>query len=76
MARVEGTHAQGKAGRAIHYVADYEVTRHTIHFRASFDGGSVHEGEFDFDASKLGAAEAVDAFLRNHIEKADWDVAP
>ena len=76
MARVEGTHAQGKAGRAIHYVADYEVTRHTVHFRASFDGGSLHEGEFDFDPSKLRAAEAVDAFLRNHIEKADWDVAP
>jgi hypothetical protein len=76
MAKVEGTHAQGASGRVVRYVAEYEVTGHTIHFRASFDGGSRHEGEFDFDPSKLGAAAAVDAFLQNHIEKADWDAAP
>ena len=76
MARVEGTHAQGARGRQVRYVADYEVTGNTIHFRASFDGGSKYEGEFDFDPSKLDAAAAVDAFLQNHIEKADWDAAP
>ena len=76
MATVEGTHAQGAAGRTVHYVADYEVHGNTIHFHASFDGGSTHEGEFDFDPTKLAAAQAVDAFLRNHIEKADWDVSP
>ena len=76
MAKVEGTHAQGASGRSVRYAAEYEVTGNTIHFRASFDGGGRHEGEFDFDPSKLAAAAAVDAFLRNHIEKADWDAAP
>jgi hypothetical protein len=36
----------------------------------------VHEGHFDFDPSHLRAAAAVDAFMQNHIEKSDWDVAP
>jgi hypothetical protein len=76
MARLEGAHARGGGGRVVRYVADYEVAGNTIHFRASFDGGSRHEGEFDFDPSKLGAAAAVDAFLQNHIAKADWDAAP
>ena len=76
MARVEGTHAQGASGRVVRYVADYEVGQNTIRFFASFDGGSSHEGEFDFDPTQLDAAAAVDAFLRNHIEKADWDAAP
>jgi hypothetical protein len=77
MATVEGTHTQSNGARTVRYRADYEVTGHAIHFRASFDGGaSTHEGQFDFDPGKLGAAEAVDAFLQNHIEKADWDVAP
>ena len=76
MARVEGTHAQGGSGRVVRYRADYEVTGNTVHFRAWFDGGATHEGEFDFDPARLGAAAAVDAFLQNHIEKADWDAAP
>ena len=76
MARVEGTHAQGGSGRVVRYGADYEVTGNTIHFRAWFDGGTTHEGEFDFDPTRLDAAAAVDAFLQNHIEKADWDAAP
>jgi hypothetical protein len=76
MARVEGTHAQGASGRVVHYRADYDVVGNTIRFRASFDGGSTHEGEFDFDPTHLDAAAAVDAFLQNHIEKADWDAAP
>lgn len=76
MARVEGTHAQGGSGRVVRYLADYEVSGNTIRFKASFDGGSTHEGEFDFDPTKLAAAAAVDAFLHNHIEKADWDTAP
>ncbi len=58
------------------YRAEYEVVGNAIHFRATFDGTGVHEGEFDFDPGKLDAAAAVDAFMRNHIEKADWDVAP
>ena len=47
-----------------------------IRFQASFDGGSSHEGQFDFDPAKLDAAAAVDAFMRNHIAKADWDSSP
>ena len=76
MARVEGTHAQSGSGRVVRYRADYEVTGNTIHFRAWFDGGATHEGEFDFDPTRLDPAAAVDAFLQNHIEKADWDAAP
>ncbi len=76
MAIREGTHMQPPGQRAVRYRADYAVSGNTVHFRASFDGGSVHEGEFDFDPSKLGAADAVDAFMQNHIEKSDFDVAP
>ena len=76
MATVEGTQAQA-GGRVVRYRADYEVVGRAIHFKAVFDGGGAsHEGAFDFDPSKLSAAEAVVAFLKNHIEKADWDVAP
>jgi hypothetical protein len=77
MATVEGTHTQGKGGRAVRYRCEYEVVGRAIHFRATFDGGaSSHEGQFDFDSRRLSAAAAVDAFLCNHIEKADWDAAP
>ena len=54
----------------------YDVAGNTIRFRAWFDGGATHEGEFDFDPTRLDAAAAVDAFLQNHIEKADWTDAP
>jgi len=76
MPRVEGTHAQPGSARLVRYGAEYEVTGNTIRFRAWFDGGATHEGEFDFDPTRLAAAAAVDAFLQNHIEKADWDAAP
>ena len=77
MATVEGTHAPGDGRAPIRYHAEYEVVGESIHFRATFDsGGTPHEGEFDFDPSKLDAAAAVDAFLQNHIEKSDWDSAP
>lgn len=73
---VEGSHTQGSGGRVIAYRAEYEVSGNAIHFRATFEGGSAHEGEFDFTPGKLSAEEAVDSFLCNHIEKADWDKAP
>ena len=76
MARIEGTHAQRGSARLVRYGAEYEVAGNTIHFRAWFDGGATHEGEFDFDPTRLDAAAAVDAFLQNHIEKADWSDAP
>ena len=76
MATVEGTHARGGGGDPVRYHVDYEVAGRAIHFRATFDNGAVHEGEFDFDPSKLDAAAAVDAFMQNHIGKSDWDAAP
>ena len=76
MATVEGRHTQGGSGRIVHYRAAYEVVGTAIHFKARFDGGASHEGQFDFDPSKLDAAAAVDAFMQNHIGKADFDVAP
>jgi hypothetical protein len=79
MATVEGTHTQGDGGRAVRYRVDYEVVGATINYKAVLSSGtrmSPHEGQFDFDPAKLRPAEAVDAFMRNHIGKADFDVAP
>ena len=76
MATVEGTHARGGLGQPVRYRVDYEVVGTAIHFRASFDRGEPHEGQFDFDPARLDAAAAVDAFMQNHIEKSDRDVAP
>ena len=76
MATLEGSHTQGASGLRVGYRVKYEVVGNTVHFHADFDGGSRYEGEFDFDPSKLDAAAAVDAFLHDHIEKADRDVAP
>ncbi len=76
MATVEGTHTQGAGGLPIRYRVDYEVVGTAIHFKARFDPGAPHEGEFDFDPSKVDAAAAVDAFMHDHIEKSDRDVAP
>jgi hypothetical protein len=76
MAIVEGPHARGD-GEVVRYRVEYEVVGEAIHFRASFaNGGAAHEGQFDFDRSRLDAAAAVDAFMQNHIEKSDWDAAP
>jgi hypothetical protein len=76
MATLEGTHTQGAGGRSVGYYVEYEVVTNVIHFQARFEGGSTYEGQFDFDASKVDAAAAVDAFMQNHIEKSDWDGAP
>lgn len=76
MAILEGTHRQGGSGRRVGYHVEYEVVAHVIHFQARFDGGSTYEGQFDFDPSKVDAAAAIDSFMRNHIEKADWGGAP
>jgi hypothetical protein len=76
---LEGTHAAGSGSRHIDFRVEYEVHDHTIHFKATFagaDGPSSHEGQFDFDRSRVDAATAVDAFMQNHIGKADFDVAP
>ena len=75
MAILEGIHARA-GGLKVTYRAEYEVVGNTIHFKASFASGDTHEGEFDFDPSRLAAAAAVDAFMHDHIEKADRDVAP
>jgi hypothetical protein len=76
MAVVEGMHTQGVGGLQVRYRVEYEVVGNAIHFKATFDPGAPHEGEFDFDPSQLDAAAAVDAFMQNHIEKSDRDVAP
>lgn len=76
MATVEGTHIERTGGRAVRYRADYEVVGHAVHFKATFDDGATHEGQFDFDPGKLDAAAAVDSFMQNHIAKSDWGLAP
>ena len=80
MAIVEGTHTRGGGGPVVRYRVDYEVVGSTINYKASFAGADAaraeHEGQFDFDPSRIDAAAAVDAFMQNHIGKADFDVAP
>jgi len=45
MATVEGTHTQGVGGRQVRYRCTSEAVRNAIHFKASFDPGTPHEGE-------------------------------
>jgi len=75
----EGSHTPGQGGAPVRYRVDYETAGHTVHYKATFSGGAApraHEGQFDFDLSKVDAAAAVDAFMQNHIAKSDFDVAP
>ena len=79
MPTLDGSHSPGSGGPPVRYRVDYEVVRHTINYRASFagaNGPSSHEGQFDFDPARINARAAVEAFMQNHIAKADWDVAP
>jgi len=75
----EGKHLQPGSNASVPYRAEYEVVGRVIHYKATFGTTSANaslDGQFDFDPSKLGAAEAVDAFMANHIVKADFDAAP
>ena len=79
MPTLDGSHSPGSGGPAVAYRVDYEVVGHTISYRARFagaEGPSTHEGQFDFDPARVDAKGAVEAFMQNHIAKADWDVAP
>ena len=79
MPTLDGSHSPGSGRPSVRYRVDYEVVRHTINYRASFagvHGPSSHEGQFDFDPARVDAKAAVEAFMQNHIAKADWDVAP
>jgi len=79
MAVVEGTHTQGGGGLPVDFHVEYEVVGNVVHYTATFgtaSANSTHEGQFDFDPSKVDAAAAVDAFMQNHIGKADFDIAP
>ena len=76
MATIEGTHSRAAGGGPVRYRAEYEVNGTAIHFKATFVPGEPHEGQFDFDPSKLDAAAAVDAFMHDHIAKSDRDIAP
>lgn len=76
---VEGSHSAGQGGSPVDYRVEYEVVGSVVRYKASFgcaSANSTHEGQFDFDPSKLDAADAVDAFMQNHIGKADFDIAP
>ena len=79
MATIEGSHTPGQGGAPVRYRVEYEEDGHVVHYKAKFSGGAGqrrHEGQFDFDPSKIDAAAAVDAFMQNHIAKSDFDVAP
>jgi hypothetical protein len=79
MPTLEGSHTPGRGGPPVRYRVEYETTGKVVHYKATFSGGSgppAHEGQFDFDPSKVRAAAAVDAFMQNHIAKSDFDVAP
>lgn len=79
MPTLEGSHSPGSGRPAVRYRVDYEVVRNVVNYRATFasaSGPSTHEGQFDFDPARVHAKAAVEAFMKNHIGKADWDVAP
>ena len=79
MPTLDGSRSPGSGGPPVRYRVDYEVVGRTINYRASFagaNGPSSHEGQFDFDPVRVAAKAAVEAFMQNHIAKADWDVAP
>jgi hypothetical protein len=79
MPTLEGSHTPGQGGVPVRYRVDYETAGNAVHYKATFSGGTrprAHEGQFDFDPSKVDAAAAVDAFMQNHIAKSDFDVAP
>ena len=79
MPTLDGSHSPGSGGPAVQYRVDYEVDGHTVNYRARFAGAagpSSNEGQFDFDPARVDAQAAVEAFMQNHIAKADWDVAP
>jgi len=79
MPTLEGSHSPAPGGPAVRYRVDYDVVGNTVNYRASFagvKGPSRHEGQFDFDPARVDAKAAVEAFMKNHIGKADWDVAP
>ena len=79
MPTLEGSHSPGAGGAAVRYRVDYDVVGHTVNYRASFAGAAgptTHEGQFDFDPARVDAKAAVEAFMQNHIAKADCDVAP
>ena len=79
MATLDGSHSPGSGQPPVRFRVDYDVVGHTINYRASFagdHGASSHEGQFDFDPARVDAKAAVEAFMQNHIGKADWDVAP
>ena len=79
MPTLDGSHAPAAGGRAVRYSVDYDVVGSTVNYRARFagaSGASTHEGQFDFDPARVDAKSAVEAFMQNHIGKADWDVAP
>jgi hypothetical protein len=79
MPTLEGSHRPGSDGPAVDYRVDYEVVGNVVNYRASFLGAagpSRREGQFEFDPAHVDAREAVEAFMQNHIGKADWDAAP
>ena len=80
MPTLEGSHTPGHGGAPVRYRVEYETTGQVVHYKATFSGAGsgprTHEGDFDFDASKVDAAAAVDAFMQNHIAKSDFDIAP
>ena len=79
MPTLDGSHCPAPGAPTVRYTVDYDVVGRTVNYRASFaaaTGPSTHEGQFDFDPARVDAKSAIEAFMQNHIGKADWDVAP
>jgi hypothetical protein len=75
-AQSEGTHAQRGSARLVRYGAEYEVTGNTHPLSAPGSTAGDARRRVRLRSDRLDAAAAVDAFLQNHIEKADWTDAP
>jgi hypothetical protein len=76
---LEGVHTRLGGQQRVGYRVEYDVVGNAIHFRAIFSGAeapAAHEGQFDFEPSRVAAAMAVDAFIQNHIAKGHFNLAP
>ena len=79
MPTLDGSHSPGSGGPAVRYRVDYEVVGNTVNYRATLRRrrrpSSTKGSSISIRRASTPTA-AVDAFMQNHIGKADWDVAP
>ena len=79
MRSVDGTLVQKGTGRTVDYRVDYDVVGNNVNYKAVVTDGSTTlespAGQFEFDAARLDAKQAVASFLQAHVDMANYDAA-